>query len=152
MSRRRREEMILEVVEEEAIHTQEELVEALRARGVEVSQSTVSRDVKRLGLAKVPAGEGRYRYGRPGSTEGRSEGATGHLSGVVSDFVTGTAEGRAVLALKTPPGGAHPVAVALDRADLPEVAATVAGDDTLFVLVRDEEALEALRKRIEAWM
>lgn len=151
MSRRRREKALLDVVEEETVRTQAELVEALRERGIEASQSTVSRDVKRLGLVKVPDGEGGYRYGRTGGAAS-PEGAEERLRDVVDGFVTGTSEGRAILALETPPGGANAVAAALDRADLEGVEATLAGDDTVFLLLRDEEALARTRRRIEAWM
>lgn len=151
MSRRRREKAILSLVASRAIRTQGELVKALEAEGFETSQSTVSRDVKRLGLVKVPAGDGGYRYGRP--QEGPSEGAARErLREVVGEFVTGIDEGSAILALKTPPGGAHAVAVALDRARLDEIAATLAGDDTIFVLLREEADAAALRERVRSWM
>lgn len=151
MSRRRREKAILSLVEARSLRTQAELVEALEAHGFEASQSTVSRDIKRLGLVKVPADDGGYRYGRP--EDGRSEAAARErLRAVVGEFVTGTDRGSAILVLNTPPGGAHAVAVALDEAGLDEVVATLAGDDTIFVLVRDGSDLEELRERIRSWM
>lgn len=151
MSRRRREKAILSLVASRTLRTQAELVEALEEEGFEASQSTVSRDVKRLGLVKVPAGDGGYRYGRPDASP--PEGAArDRLREVVGEFVTGTERGSTILALTTPPGGAHAVAVALDRAGLEEVVATLAGDDTVFVLVGGDAELDALRARIRSWM
>lgn len=151
MSRRRREKALLSLVASRDLRTQAELVEALEEEGFEASQSTVSRDVKRLGLVKVPAAGGGYRYGRPedGSSAGAAE---ARLRAAVAEYVTDTAVGSALLALKTPPGGADAVAVALDRAELEEVAATLAGDDTVLVLVREGADREALRRRIRSWM
>lgn len=151
MSRRRRERAIRSIVAERAVRTQSELVEALRERGIEASQSTVSRDVKRLGLVKVPAADGGYRYGRPEEASSPGD-ARERLRDAVDEFVTDVSEGRALLALKTPPGGADPVAAALDRADLEGVLATLAGDDTVLVLVSDREALDGLRGRLEGWL
>lgn len=151
MSRRRRERAIRSIVSEGTVRTQTELVDALRERGIEASQSTVSRDVKRLGLVKVPAGDGGYRYARP--EEATAPGAARErLRDAVDEFVTDVTEGRAILALKTPPGGAGPVAAAMDRADLQGVEATVAGDDTVLVLVSDDRALDGLRGRLEGWL
>lgn len=151
MSRRAREKAILSLVASRPIRTQGELVEALADEGFEASQSTVSRDIKRLGLVKVPAPEGGYRYGRP--EERPSPGvAEDRLRAAVAEFVIGTDVGSAILALKTPPGGADAVAVALDRADLEEVAATLAGDDTVLVLVREGGDRDELRRRIRSWM
>lgn len=151
MSRRRREKAILSLISDETVRTQAELVEALRELGIEASQSTISRDVKRLGLVKVPAGDGGYRYGRPAARR-TPEAAEERLREVVDEFVTATAAGRAILAVKTPPGGANAVAAALDRAGLDGVEATLAGDDTVFLLVRDREALNRTRRRIEGWL
>ena len=151
MSRRRREKAILALVDSRPVRTQAELVDALEEEGFEASQSTVSRDIKRLGLVKVPAGDGGYRYGRP--REGPApEAAEERLRAAVAEFVTDTVEGSSLLALKTPPGGADAVAVALDRAGLEEVAATLAGDDTVLVLVREGADRDALRRRLRSWM
>lgn len=151
MSRRRRERAIRSIVAERTVRTQSELAEALRDRGIEASQSTVSRDVKRLGLVKVPADDGGYRYGRP--EEATSPAADRErLRDAVGEFVTEVTGASAMLALKTPPGGADPVAAALDRAELDGVAATLAGDDTVLVLVSDGRALDELRDRLEGWL
>lgn len=152
MSRRRRENAILEIVSERPIHTQAELVEALTQRGIEATQSTVSRDVRRLGLVKAPTGDGGSRYERPSAAEASRSTVEARLEGAFHEFVRGMTEGRAILALRTPPGAANAVAVALDEAELDEVAGTVAGDDTVFVLVRREEDLERLRRRFRSWL
>lgn len=150
MTRRRREKAILSLISEGEVRTQAELAEALRRRGIEASQSTISRDIKRLGLVKLPAeGEG-YRYARPEKVSAAP--SESRLREAVVEFVTGVAEGSAILALTTPPGGANALAAAIDGAGLEEVAATLAGDDTVFLLTRGAEDLEALRKRLEAWL
>lgn len=146
--RERRLELILQIVRERAVATQAELVEALRERGMDVSQSSVSRDVKELGLVKVPTGDGGYRYGT--SSPGRRP--RGDVPGVVAELVDGVATGSGLVALRTPPGAADRVAIALDESGPDEVVATVAGDDTVLVLVEDAAAAGRLRRRLESWM
>lgn len=151
MNRRRREKAVLRIVEDADVRTQSDLVGELRRRGIEASQSTVSRDIKRLGLVKVPVADGGYRYARP---EGRSSGPSSRdrLRNAVTDHALGAVVGTAILALRTPPGRANALAAAIDEADLEEVGATLAGDDTVFVLARSGEQLEALRERFRGWM
>ena len=148
MSRRRRERAILEITGNEVVHTQSELVEALRDRGIEVTQSTVSRDIKRLGLVKVPTPDGGYRYAPPQVMGETSPAAEEDLREAFEEFVTGVGTGSAIVAISTPPGSANPVAVAIDRADLGGVVATLAGDDTVFVLVEEERDRERLLQQL----
>lgn len=148
MSRRDRERAILEIVAARAIHTQEELVEALAERGIEVTQTTVSRDIRRLGLVKVPAGDG-YRYAPPDAIEElHASSAAGAAAEALrrdfADFVRGVERVRDTIVISTDIGAANAVAVALDAANVPGVAATLAGDDTIFVLTRTDEDLAAL--------
>lgn len=152
MSRRRRERAVLEIVRDEPIRTQAELVEALAERGIEVTQSTVSRDIRRLGLVRTPLPDGSLRYARPeGSGSGGSE-ARARLRRLVGQEVSGVAGGDALLAVRTPPGAANAVAVAIDEAELDGVVGTVAGDDTIFVLLEDEEARESVRETLLGWI
>jgi len=147
MSRRERERLILEIVSERTIRTQEELVRALAERGIEVTQTTVSRDIRRVGLVKVPAGDG-YRYAPPDAIEelhaaSADAAAAEELRRAFADFVRDVERVRDTIVVRTDVGAANAVAVALDAADVPGVAATLAGDDTIFVLTRTDEALSA---------
>ena len=158
MSRRERERLILDIVSERTIRTQEELVRALAGRGIEVTQTTVSRDIRRLGLVKVPAGGGDgYRYAPPGALgelrEAPTEAAAEELRRAFADFVRDVERVRDTIVVRTDVGAANAVGVALDVAAVPGVAATLAGDDTIFVLTRSDEdlaaALAALRALLE---
>ena len=152
MSRRRREQAILKITGSEVVHTQSELVEALRDRGIDVTQSTVSRDIKRLGLVKVPTPEGGYRYAPPEIMRETSPAAEEDLREAFEEFVTGVGTGSAIVSISTPPGSANPVAVAIDDADLSGVVATLAGDDTVFVLVEEEPDREHLLQQFREWL
>lgn len=148
MNRRERERALLEIVGERPVRTQRQLVEALRARGIDVTQATISRDVKRLGLVKVPDPDGGYRYARPEDTVAPPPASREALASAVRDFVTGLDEAQGILVVTTHPGCANAVAIAMDEADLPGLVATVAGDDTIFALARTSEARRRLRKRL----
>lgn len=152
MSRRDRERALLEIVAEEAISTQAELVEGLARRGIEVTQATVSRDVKRLGLVKLPGPGGTYRYAPPDAEPAAPPAARETLRDAVREFVTGVDEAQGILVLWTPPGYANAVAIALDDAALPGVVATLAGDDTIFVLARTAAERGRVRRRLEGWL
>jgi transcriptional regulator of arginine metabolism len=154
MNRVQRERLILEIVSSQPVHTQQELVQALRQRGLRVTQATVSRDVKRLGLVKVADREGHYRYAP--AQEAREQAppaARAKLLAAFREFVTGVDWGEALVLVKTLSGRANAVAAAIDEARMPEVAGTVAGDDTILVVVRRTEkrgaVLQAFRQLLE---
>jgi transcriptional regulator of arginine metabolism len=130
--RRKRHLKILELISTRAIHTQEELAEALTADGWEVTQSSVSRDIAVLGLVKV---NGAYRRpARRASAEDPNE------QRIVEGVLTVDVAGDALVILHTPPGEANRVAVAIDRLAWPDVVGTLAGDDTIFLAVKDHDA------------
>ena len=131
--RRARQRAILDIVHERAIHSQAELVDALGEQGLSATQATVSRDVRQLGLVKIPLEEGGSRYAPPDERPAVSNGMDS-LRGLAGS-VTGVDEGEALLLIKTPIGHANAVAVALDACDLPEVAGTLAGDDTILLVL-----------------
>lgn len=147
MSRAARERAIREIVREQTVRTQSELVEALAERDIGVTQATVSRDIRRLGLVKVSTGNGGVRYAHPEDLDAPPA-AEGRLRSVLREFVLSVEGGDAILAVRTPPGGAHVVGSALDAADVEGVVATVAGDDTLLVLLRTEEDRERVREAL----
>jgi transcriptional regulator of arginine metabolism len=127
--RRKRHLKILELISTRAIHTQEELAEALAAEGWEVTQSSVSRDIAALRLVKV---DGAYRRA-PRATAARDPDERRIAEGVL----TCEPAGDVLVVLHTPPGEANRVAVALDRLAWPDVVGTIAGDDTIFLAVKD---------------
>ena len=138
--RRRR---ILELVGSRELHTQDEVAEALADAGWGANQSSVSRDIAALGLVKI---DGVYRRSpRPARPRGNPDQER------IADVVLSTeSAGDALIVLKTPAGEANHVAVGLDRLAWPEVVGTIAGDDTIFVAVRDRgskaRVLERLKK------
>ena len=142
----RRHELIRKIIGEEIIETQEALAEALRARHMRVTQATISRDIKELFLIKVPAGGGRYRYAvSPHESVRFSEGRMKRLfkdNVIFSDF------SENIVVVKTIPGAASTVGAALDASDWTEIIGTVAGDDSIFVLVKPREAAETIVERI----
>ncbi len=135
MSRRERERALLGVVARRTIRTQADLVEALRGEGFDVSQATVSRDVRRLGLVRSAGPDGSYRYARPDPAT-PSPAAEEAFRTAFREFAVELAEGEGVLAIRTHSGCANAVAVALDETAGHGVVATLAGDDTIFVLTR----------------
>jgi transcriptional regulator of arginine metabolism len=150
VNRPSRERAILEIVAERPVATQEELARELARRGVEVTQATVSRDVKRLGLVKVSDAGGAYRY-----AVGNGVGGGAHASGeenlrsAFREFVTGVDGGEAFFLVKTLPGRANAVGVAIDEARRPVIAGTIAGDDTILVIVRKARDRDHARWELE---
>ncbi len=129
--RRKRHLKILELVSTRAVHTQEELAEALAAEGWDVTQSSVSRDIAALRLAKV---DGAYR--RPTSRAA----ADPNSERIAESLIGLEPAGEALLVLHTPPGEANRVGAALDRLAWADVLGTIAGDDTIFIAVKDHGA------------
>ena len=130
--RRQRHLKILELISTRPVRTQEELADALTALGWEVTQSSVSRDIAALRLVKA---EGAYRRPPP-----RAERSDPDERRVGEGVLTMETAGDALVVLHTPPGEANHVAVALDRLAWPEVLGTIAGDDTIFLAVKDPRA------------
>jgi transcriptional regulator of arginine metabolism len=128
--RRRR---ILELVASRELRTQEELAEALAKAGWGANQSSVSRDIAALGLVKI---DGAYRR-PPKNARPRVSPDLDRIADVVSSVEP---SGDALIVLKTPAGEANHVAVSLDRLAWPEIVGTIAGDDTIFVAVRNADA------------
>ena len=125
---------ILRLVQQRPLSTQAEVAEALRERGYDAVQTTVSRDIAQLGLTKVRNAEGKLVYALPGADDLNRLSA---LTAALRRWTLGlTATGNLVV-VTTPPGYASALAQALDAARLPDLAGTVAGDNTIFVAARD---------------
>jgi transcriptional regulator of arginine metabolism len=157
-TRRDREQAILQILADRDVHTQGELVAELDARGFVVTQATVSRDIQRLGIVKLPSPDGPPHYVPPDealvSRNGSGNGgrAREHLAAAVRESVLEVDSGEALLAVRTPPGLANAVAVTLDRARIPEVVATLAGDDTILVLMRSSADRRKVRRLLEGYL
>ncbi|BBB92928.1 MAG TPA: arginine repressor [Methylomusa anaerophila] len=141
---------IKEIVERHAIETQEELADALRKQGIEVTQATVSRDIKELMLTKVPTGEGRYRYSSP--PEHNIMLSQSRLERTFQDSVIAIDHSLNIVVLRTVQGMAPAVAYTIDYVKWPEIIGTVAGEDTIFVLVKPAEAALDIVKKFQSLM
>jgi transcriptional regulator of arginine metabolism len=139
--RRKRHLKILELISTRAIRTQEELSEALAAEGWEVTQSSVSRDIAALRLVKV---DGAYR--RPPRGVSAADPDERRIS---EGVLTVESAGEALIVLHTPPGEANRVAVALDRLAWADVVGTIAGDDTIFLAVKNAVAQRQVLRQVQ---
>jgi transcriptional regulator of arginine metabolism len=124
---------ILRLVQERQLATQAEVAEALHDEGIEAVQTTVSRDIAQLGLVKVRNAEGRLVYALPGADD---LSRLSELTAALRRWAVSLEATANLVVLKTPPGYASALARAIDDAQLPDVAGTVAGDDTIFVAAR----------------
>lgn len=146
-----RRDEILRLVRQQPVHSQDELLELLRGKGFAVTQPTLSRDLRELGLVKTPAGYSDpsalsnagalLDFVPPGVRELRLEAAV--REHVLSATIAGT-----LVILKTPPAGAQPVALVVDAAQIAGVVGTLGGDDTVFVAAESVRAARALTRRI----
>ena len=141
-----RQAAILEIVETQSVGSQEELRKLLRKRGWEVTQATLSRDLRDLRLARIPDAEGGVRYA---VTDGSLvEDSRPSLDLILPPLFRGI-EGVSELAvLRTIPGGANSVGVALDLESWPDIMGTIAGDDTILIICRSAQARERTVRRI----
>ena len=146
----KRQSAILELVDGEAITSQEQLRSRLRQRGIEATQATLSRDIRELGLIKRPV-DGAYR--RPGFSEAQATTDNGNgFRRAVEEYLRSHETVDQLLVMKTDTGQAQPLAVAVDRARLPEIVGTIAGDDTILVICRSSAHAAALAKRLDELM
>lgn len=125
---------ILRLVQQHPLSTQAEVADALRANGIDTVQATVSRDIAQLGLVKVRGESGRLVYALPGAADLRT---LDELASALRNFMGETVASGSLLVVKTPRGFAAALADAIDAAALPEVAGTIAGDNTVFVACAD---------------
>jgi transcriptional regulator of arginine metabolism len=144
-----RQRAIRDLVGQRPIRTQAELAAALRERGFRATQATVSRDVGELGLVKVTRGGSRAYAVPPRLAEADATGEE-RLAALLRDMPIEFHEAGLILVLRAVPGSAHAIAAALDRARWPEVAGSVAGDDTVFIACPDRRALRRALARLAA--
>ncbi len=139
-----------EIIDRYIIETQEDLAEALSKHGIDVTQATVSRDIKELMLIKVPTGDGRYRYAFP--PEQNIIMSQARLERTFQDSIVAIDFSQNIVVLRTLPGTAQAVAYTIDYVKWPEIIGTVAGDDTIFVLVKPMEAVPQVIAKFRSLM
>ena len=135
---------ILEIIMQRDIETQEELTRALKQVGMNVTQATVSRDIKELRLIKQMSRSGRYKYASMASQEAM---LTDRLVRIFKESIVSLDHAGNMVVLRTLTGAANAAAAAIDAANFPEVVGTIAGDDTIFVMVREAEQAEDVKER-----
>ncbi len=149
-SRAERERRIREIIVRRPVETQEELVDLLMRKGLAVTQATVSRDVKRLGLVKAPWSDGRSHYvapERPSPADVRRR-----LHHAVTEYVLAADVGEDLVVVHTLAGRANAVAATIDEIQWPEVVGTIAGDDTILIVPRRRTVRDRLLVRLRRLM
>jgi transcriptional regulator of arginine metabolism len=141
MTKSFRQAQVLKLIRENRIHTQQELAAELDSRGFPTSQVTLSRDLRDLGILKTPDGYRERNHVQP---------VESNLARVLSEFLEDLRVAQNLVVLKTHPGGAAAVALAIDGEGFPELVGTVAGDDTIFAATSSETAAKKLRKKLTA--
>lgn len=141
---------IKEIVAEKVIETQDELTNALKDLGIDVTQATVSRDIKELMLIKIPMGNGRYRYAAP--DEQVSMFSQTKMARAFQDSIMKIKVSENMVVIRTLPGTAQAVAYNIDYVKWPEILGTVAGDDTIFAVLADRSMAEAVVTKLRDLM
>lgn len=135
MKKYTRQRIILDLIDNNEIETQEELAELLKSQGINITQATISRDIKDLRLIKVLSANGKYKYA---SVEYEQEGLTDRLVVIFKTAVLNTTKLDNLIIIKTMPGAAQVCASVLENFSIGGVAGVIAGDDTIFVAVSAE--------------
>ena len=138
MNKSFRQGQILKIIRDKEIYTQDELARELGQVGIQTTQVTLSRDMREIGLVKTPEG---YR-------QLPTEASGPQLADVANEYLLDIRLAQNLVVLRTSPGNASPLAVAVDREELPEVIGTVAGDDTVLVITPDSETADRFRKQM----
>lgn len=153
----RRQQAILELVSKDRLASQHEIRERLASLGVEATQSTISRDIEELGLAKIHDQRG-LRYVTPGALKGGSEtngqgnGPRQNLRRLLQEYALAMTPSGNLLVIQTPPGAAHLLGEGVDRYGVDDVVGTVAGDNTILVIARDGVHARNLKRTLETIM
>ena len=140
-----RQDEILRIIRERDVETQEELASELRKTGYKVTQATVSRDIRELKLIKVAANGGGFKYAKP---ERHETAVSDRLTRILNDSLVNVDYAGNMIVVKTLSGSANVAAEALDNLGWAEILGTIAGDNTIFVVVRDETEAADISERI----
>jgi len=142
----RRQMKIQEIITKQIIHTQEELAEILRLAGYDVTQATVSRDIKEMGLIKLPSADDDYRYAVP--AEVHPSNLLDRLKRLLRETVVSINDTESLIVIRTIPGNAHALAAVLDNSSWEEIIGTVAGDDTILLVIKPKEVVPIVLERL----
>ena len=137
---------IEKIIGSEDVSSQEELIRKLRKEGIVCTQATLSRNLRQLGVMRVPNGKGGYRYSLSGGKQ--EQNGMGDVFNLVS-VVRSLIDANSMIVMKTLPGYANSIAVMIDNADRFEIAGTIAGDDTLLIIPRDNVKVHHLHDCLE---
>ena len=140
---------ILDIIEKQEIETQEELASALNARGIRVTQATVSRDIKELRLLKVLTPSGKYKYATGDQADNN---LTDRFILMLAESLLSVSSANNLIVVKTLSGSANVAAEALDSMHWPEVLGTLAGDNTVLLIIRSNEETITVTSRIREMM
>ena len=141
----KRQNEIIRIISSADIETQEELASELRSLGYKVPQATVSRDIRELRLIKVAAKEGGFKYAKP---ERHEVAVSERLTRILSDSLVSVDASGNIIVVKTLSGSANVAAEALDNLGWPEILGTIAGDNTIFIVTRNEPDTAEITDRI----
>ncbi|MFC5713308.1 transcriptional regulator AhrC/ArgR [Thalassorhabdus alkalitolerans] len=144
MTKGQRHIKIREIITNNEIETQDELVDRLKNAGFNVTQATVSRDIKELHLVKVPTADGRYKYSLP--ADQRFNPLQKLRRALVDSFVS-IDHAENMIVMKTLPGNADAIGILIDNLDWPEVMGTICGDDTILLICREKEQTSHISDR-----
>ena len=142
-----RQSMILEIISQENIETQEQLLARLQERGISSTQATISRDIKQMHLIKEPVGHGVYKYAVSGNRTKLN--FAEKLRTIFRESITSIDSAQNIVVLKTMPGLASAACSALDNMDITYMVGSLAGDDTAFLLMQDAESAAAFCEEIK---
>ena len=145
-----RQKMILEIISQEPVETQEQLLSLLQARGFTGTQATISRDIKQLHLVKAPTGQGRYRYAV--SDHGSKIHVADKLQTIFRESIVNVDYAQNLVVIHTMSGLANGAAAALDGMEIDQLIGTLAGDDTVLLIMRDNESTVELASSIKAML
>ena len=141
MNKSYRQGQIRKLVGTRPVHTQQDLARQLKAAGIEATQVTLSRDMRELGLVKTAEG---YRL----LASAAASAAGPSFASIIGEFLVDVRQAGQILVLRTPPGGAQSVARALDQEAWPDIAGTIAGDDTVMVVAPDTKSAASVKRRL----
>lgn len=130
---------ILRIISEQEIETQDDLIAKLKENGFDVTQATASRDIKQLGLVKTTDGEGKYRYSAPHPS---SSGSDSKFKNILSEAIISSESAENMVVVKTYSGMANAAAAAIDALASDRILGSIAGDDTILIVTKNDETAE----------
>lgn len=146
MKKYTRQRIILDLIENVEIETQEELADHLLKRGIDITQATISRDIKELRLVKVLTSSGKYKYA---TMDSQHEGANERLAKIFKSSVLNVSKAGNIIVIKTLPGAAQVCASAVDNSRIEGIAGTIAGDDTIFIAISNLDIIDSTLDKIQ---